>query len=104
MTPNFFMMTLATGAMMLAATNVRAQNPNCGDHAAVVEHLAKNYGESRQSMGLGNNNAVIEVFASAETGSWTITATTAGGPTCMIAAGQAFQQMADALPNTDSGA
>jgi hypothetical protein len=30
--------------------------------------------------------------------------TQAGGPTCLVASGAAFQALAEALPNTDSGA
>lgn len=101
---NLFLMSFGIGAMMLAANNANAQTRNCADHAAVVERLAVRYGESRQSIGLGTDNSVIEVFASLETGSWTITMTRPGGPTCLVAAGQAFQQISEALPNTDSGA
>ena len=49
-------------------------------------------------MGLGSNNAVIEVFASDETGSWTITVTKANGVTCLVASGQNFQTLAEVLP------
>lgn len=101
---NIFLMSFGVGAMMLAAQHVNAQTGNCADHAAVVERLASRYGESRQSIGLGSDNSVVEVFASLETGSWTITVTRPGGPTCLVAAGQAFQQVSEALPNTDSGA
>ena len=64
----------------------------------VVARLAEGYGETRQSMGLGANNAVVEVFASQETGSWTITLTMPGGPTCLVASGQAFETVVEALP------
>ena len=49
-------------------------------------------------MGLGANNQVIEVFASSETGTWTITVTTPAGVTCLVASGQAFEELAEALP------
>ncbi len=101
---NFFLMSFGVCAMMMAASQVNAQTRNCAAHEAVVERLAARYGESRQSIGLGTDNSVIEVFASLETGSWTITVTKPGGPTCLVAAGQSFQQVSEALPNTDSGA
>jgi hypothetical protein len=49
-------------------------------------------------MGLGANNAVVEVFASAETGTWTITVTSVQGLTCLVASGQAFETLAEVLP------
>lgn len=74
---------------------------NCADHAAIVERLAVGYGESRQSIALGANNSVVETFASLETGTWTIVVTTPGGPTCLVAAGQAFQLVTDDLADFD---
>ncbi len=88
----------------LCAAPALAQTGNCADRQTVVTRLAERWGESRQSMGLAANNAVIEVFASLETGTWTITMTRPGGPTCLIASGLHYQKLAEALPNTDSPA
>lgn len=87
---HFYLLSLGIGAMILAGAQVHAA-PACADHASVVDRLETIYGEGRQAMGLGANNTVIEVYASAETGSWTITVTQPGGPTCLVAAGQSFQ-------------
>ncbi|WP_093991343.1 hypothetical protein [Flavimaricola marinus] len=81
-----------------------AQSRNCAAHDDVVQRLAAGYGESRQSIALGANNTVVEVFASEESGTWTITVTTPGGPTCLVAAGQAYQSVNEPLPSSDSGA
>lgn len=67
-----------------------AQSQNCAPHDVVVQRLFEGYGETRQALGLGADNSVVEVFASQESGSWTITVTRPGGPTCLVAAGQAF--------------
>ena len=77
---------------------------NCAPRDVVVDRLADRYGESRQSIGLGANNAVVEVFASSETGTWTITVTTPQGLTCLVASGQAFEALAEALPKPGSDA
>jgi len=98
-----FLMSFGIGAMMLAAQNAHAQSRNCADHAAVVERLGANYGESRQSIALASDNSVVEVFASMDTGSWTITVTRPGGPTCLVAAGQAYQYLNEPLANFDNG-
>ena len=63
---------------------------NCAPRDAVLNRLAKSYGEIQQSQGLGANNAIIEVFASDTTGSWTIAVTMPSGLTCLVASGQAF--------------
>lgn len=100
----FFLMAFGIGAMISAGQQAQAQAGNCADHAVVVERLAERYGESRQSIGLAGDNSVVEVFASMDTGSWTITVTEAGGLTCLVAAGQAYQYVNEPLAQFDSGA
>lgn len=92
----FLALSLGIGALLLATQHAFAQsNPNCAQRASVIERLASGYGESRQSIGLGENNAVVEVFASLETGTWTITVTVASGMTCIVAAGQSFEALTE---------
>ena len=94
-----FKMTMGLGLMVLAAGHVSAETRrNCAPRDVVLERLADGYGETRQSIGLGANDAVVEVFASDETGTWTITVTTASGVTCLVASGQSFETLAEALP------
>jgi len=85
--------TLAMSSPALAQT---APNTNCAPRQAVVERLGARYGESRQSIGIGSNNSVVEVFASTETGTWTIVVTMPTGVSCLVAAGQAFEAVAEA--------
>lgn len=90
------MALLGLCAATCAAGPAIAQSANCAPRSAVVERLASKYGESRQSIGLGTNNAVVEVFASAETGTWTILVTRPDGISCLIAAGQGYEMVAEA--------
>ena len=89
---------LVLGVMSTSAAQAQQNSRNCAPREAVVDRLADGYGESRQSMGLGANNQVVEIFASAETGTWTITVTMPNGLTCLVASGQAFEELAEALP------
>ena len=85
------LMATSTATTVVGETSSR----NCAARDLVLERLSSSYGETRQSIGLGTNNAVIETFASKETGTWTITVTMPNGTTCMIASGQAFEQLAE---------
>ena len=98
------MMKSLVMALAAATLGTAAAASNCAPRDVVIDRLADRYGESRQSIGLGANNAVVEVFASPETGTWTIIVTTAQGLTCMIASGQAFETLAEAppAPGTDA--
>ena len=95
-------LTAAAALYIASVTDAVAQDSrNCAPREAVVDRLAEGYGETRQSIGLGANNSVVEVFASDETGTWTITVTTPNGLTCLVASGQSYETLAEALPAKD---
>jgi hypothetical protein len=65
----------------------------CGKRTDIVRQLDEKYGETRRSMGLSEGKGVVELYASDETGSWTILLTTPQGTACMMASGEAFQNI-----------
>ena len=93
-----FFLPTAVLAVASGLLTVKANAATCAPRDVVVERLAERYGESRQSIGLGANNAVVEVFASQETGTWTITVTSVHGMTCLVASGQSFEALDEPIP------
>lgn len=84
-------------ALSMLATEGAAQSPNrpiCAQRDVIVSTLATRYGESAVSLGLGPGNRVVEVFASEETGTWTITVTSVNGTTCLVASGNSYTSVA----------
>lgn len=103
----FHLVVLTAAAAVFVATTTPAvaqSQRNCGPRDAVVTKLAQGYGETRQSVGIGSNNAMVEVFASDETGSWTILVTMPNGLSCLVASGQSFEEVAEALPGKGNDA
>ena len=98
MNQRLFQMTMGLGIIVLAAQQVQAQTPNCAPRPDVLQRLAETYGETRRGIGMARQGTVMEVFASDETGSWTITVTLPNGLTCLVAAGEAYETLAEALP------
>lgn len=101
MSSQLLTLSFGIGAMILATGHAFGQTNgqpgrNCGQRDFVLERLADRYGESRQSIGLGADNQVVEVFASLETGTWTITVTSPAGTTCLVASGQSFETLSEA--------
>lgn len=94
----FRILSLAAALGTALPAAAQQQNRNCAPHAAVVENLSKKYGEARRSIGLDSRGALVEVFVSTASGSWTITLTSPQGTTCLIASGQSFETLAEALP------
>ena len=88
--------TIAIGlaATVLATPAAFAQSASCAQRDMIVERLASKYGESRQSAGLNQNNGMVEIFASEETGTWTILVTMPNGISCLMAAGKAWEGVA----------
>lgn len=97
-------LALALAVVATTATTADAQRQNCAPRELVVKRLAEKYGESRQSIGMGQQGMVMETFASNESGSWTITVTTPNGMTCLVASGQSYEVLAEALPVVDTDA
>lgn len=83
---------------LMIADSARAEDAaRCAPRDMVVSQLTDRFGESRQAMGLNPNNTMMELYASAETGSWTITITGPNGTTCVVAIGQSFEAIAEEL-------
>ena len=91
-------MTLGLIIMVAAAQQVFARPGTCAPRPDVIERLAATYGETRKGIGIARQGAVMEIYASDETGSWTIIVTLPDGMACLVAAGQSYEALADALP------
>lgn len=99
MKKELFGLSLGFAALLMAAEMAHAQGrAQCGERHVVIERLTQKYGETRQSMGLAANNSIVEMHASDETGSWTITVTHPNGMTCLVAAGTSFETIEEELP------
>jgi len=80
-----------TATAGLATTGGAAAEPLCGDRDMIAERLASEYGEVRHGAGMVGHGRIMEIFISPERGSWTILITHAGGPTCVVAAGESWE-------------
>jgi hypothetical protein len=92
-----FALSLGLAGMILLPADLRA-SPQCATHDQVATSLATQFGEVRRSIGLARDNTVMELYAAADTGTWTLTVTLPTGMTCLVAAGDNFETTADTLP------
>ena len=72
-----------------AITETEPQADICGPRADVVAQLGGQFAESQKAIGLLGEEAVMEVFVS-EHGSWTILTTDVQGVSCLVAAGEGW--------------
>jgi hypothetical protein len=79
--------------LLAALLPLPAMAQQCGPRDAVEQVLHDRYGETVQSRGLDVNGTVMHIWANLQTGSWSVTATSAGGLTCLVGAGNYFEQV-----------
>ena len=71
--------------------------PNCGLRDSVIQGLESKYSEQLTVGGLQNlreTQAVMEIWASPDTGTFTVLLTSANGISCIVAAGTDFFEVA----------
>lgn len=83
-------LTAAPVAVSAQAIPAPGGGPRCYPHEDMVRWLDENYGESSQSYGLNDYGLVVETFANAESGSWSLVITDATGLSCIQDAGDSF--------------
>lgn len=98
MKQDLFALSLGFAGVILAVNAAEAQGARCAPRDVVVAQLADRYTETRRAIGLAANQMVMEVYASQDSGSWSITVTTPDGLTCLVASGQGFEALAEELP------
>lgn len=76
---------------VLAAAPAQAQRVPCGDGAEMIAHAEKEWGEDVQTIALDAAGRLVRVLVNPETGTWTMLLTSAGGRTCLIHHGTAWE-------------
>jgi len=86
----FGLTALAAVALFTGAQQATSQGGNvCAPRDDLVAQLGSQYRESQKAVGLLGEQAVMEVFAS-DQGSWTILTTDISGTSCIVAAGEGW--------------
>ena len=75
----------------------------CASHETMIKLLAKRYSEVPKAIGLVGKKRVMEVYVS-EKGTWTILVTNSGGQTCILAAGNNWEDVPDKFASLDPAA
>lgn len=70
-----------------------AQSNNCAARDVVVERLEGKFGETPSGRGLRSSTQMVEIWSSAETGSWSIVVTRADGVACLMASGENWNEI-----------
>lgn len=77
---------------LFSSAGIASAAAPCGSHDAVAKSLTTKFKEARRIMGVVNARAVMEIFMSPQ-GTWTVVVTDTKGVSCIIAAGQDWQEV-----------
>lgn len=83
---------LVFGAVAVAPPAKAQQAASCGDREKIVDVLQKKHGEAPIGAGLAGETAVVELWSSEKTGTWTLLITRTDGVACLLAAGDAWME------------
>lgn len=84
-------LALLAAACVAAFPALAQDGARCASRIAIAENLAGQFGERQTAFGLSESGqSMIEVWASPETGTWTILVSLPDGQSCMVAAGVGF--------------
>lgn len=85
---------LAAILFLLLLPLISAQaSPVCGDRQKVIDSLSAKYSEQPVAIGVTANGGVIEVLKAPDGETWTILFTYPSGPSCLVASGEAWQEL-----------
>ena len=77
----------------LFASAVQAQSQSqCGPRDQIIKVLNAKFQENQRAIGLINEKAMMEVYISPQ-GTWTMVVTNDAGLSCVLAAGEAWDEM-----------
>ncbi len=77
----------------MATPSIAEAQSVCAERENMITKLKKKYGETERGMGLSGTEAVIEIWSSEKTGTWTIVMTRPNGITCVMAAGESWMEI-----------
>lgn len=74
----------------------------CAERDVLLDSLAEEYQEQRTARGMSDTGNVVEVLAEENGKTWTIIMTMPDGVSCIIATGEAWEDMPEQLAGSDT--
>jgi len=71
---------------------VESAQPICGARQSLLDNLAKHHGEAPVAIGLAASGQVVEILVG-PTGSWSIVVNNPDGRSCLMGAGEGWQDL-----------
>ena len=82
------------------APHAFAQNI-CADRQKLLKSLSQDYKEIPKALGMSNDGNVLELISAKNGDTWTLLLTAPDGVSCVVAAGQLWEQASPQLADTE---
>lgn len=89
---------ILSAVLLAAPAESQTITLECAPRDGVIAMLSNDYGEIRRAIGIAGESAVMELYASNEAGTWTVTLTLPDGQTCLVMSGSDFSTTIGKLP------
>jgi hypothetical protein len=70
-----------------------AHRLQCGDRESIFTQLEEKHGEVPIAAGVGGNGTLVQLFTTADGGTWSIIMTSPNGKSCLVASGEGWREM-----------
>ena len=84
---------MAGGITLARPVTAQTVSPVFGDRTKVINSLSAKYSEEPVAVGVTANGGVIEVLKAPDGKTWTILFTSPNGASCLVASGEAWQEL-----------
>lgn len=84
---------LAVAVLLAAHSAPAAAQSLCGDNQSIVDRLRSEYGEHLTAWGVAGDSGLIQIYTASRGKTWTILIVHPGGPTCLVAAGEDWEDI-----------
>lgn len=94
----------ALAATLALPAGAQTGNPRmpCYNAIEVAKQLSAKYDEAPVAFGMQSNGNLLQVYSSAEKGTWTVVSTTPSGMSCIVAAGKHWEQLPPQLEGPEA--
>jgi hypothetical protein len=83
--------SLLLSAPLVFPANAATTIP-CGKRVDIIKMLSNKFSEEPRAIGIDGNSTLVEIFAS-KAGTWTIVVTRPNGSSCVVGAGDSWEEM-----------
>ena len=87
------MRKIVLGLLLLLPATASAAPMACEPRADLVARLADTYREAPIAVGLGADGNLVEILSATDGATWSIVVTAPNGRSCLVAAGEAWQEI-----------